>query len=92
MLIPLRVVEYSLTFVRVVLPSSPKCALFLDQYYFTNIVINVEFDSFCFTVQIKCTAILYLNPISAKEKTGLSELRYFVCLSVGFTKPFKNMR
>lgn len=92
MLIPLRVVEYSSTLVRVVLQRSPKCALFLDQYYVTNIVaIIVEFDSFCFTVQIKCTAILYLNPISAKEKTGLSELRYFICLSVGFTKPFKNM-
>ena len=32
------------------------------------------------------------NPFSAKEKTGLSELRYFICLSVGFTKPFKNIQ
>lgn len=34
----------------------------------------------------------HIFPLSAKEMTGLSELRYFICLSVGFTKPFKNMR
>ncbi|XP_068702577.1 probable GTP-binding protein EngB [Montipora foliosa] len=33
----------------------------------------------------------HIFPVSAKGKTGLSELRYFICLSVGFTKPFTNI-
>ncbi|XP_073253461.1 probable GTP-binding protein EngB [Porites lutea] len=33
----------------------------------------------------------HIFALSAREKTGLSELRYFICQSVGFTKPFKNL-
>ncbi|XP_074620103.1 putative GTP-binding protein EngB [Acropora palmata] len=34
----------------------------------------------------------HIFPVSARVMTGLSELRYFICLSVGFTKPFKNIQ